>query len=205
MTPKIHRMDHLFRKQGRAMALVIVLVVVLMPSTVAMAGQTGWAHQVGGMQSNGQVIVKSLSGASYSATQNPVGAVVKANQNAATQPPTVIIQATAAATRECQPKIKGSSALNVTMPACPAGYSSIFQESTALSVNSCPLEVNQTYNIASTNWSFGLVSVANAQAVGFMNDNKPSGNSGNLPASLQYVICSYGSNTYSWAANLCCK
>ena len=46
------------------------------------------------MQSNGAVTVKSLSGGSYSATGNPSGAVAKANQNAATQPPTVVIQAT---------------------------------------------------------------------------------------------------------------
>ena len=39
--------------------------------------------------------MKSLSGGSYSATGNPSGAVAKANQNAAIQPPTVIIQATA--------------------------------------------------------------------------------------------------------------
>lgn len=38
--------------------------------------------------------VKSLSGGSYTATQNPPGAVAKSNQNAATQPPTVIVQAT---------------------------------------------------------------------------------------------------------------
>ena len=38
--------------------------------------------------------MKSLAGGSYAATQNPTGAVAKASQNAATQPPTVIIQAT---------------------------------------------------------------------------------------------------------------
>ncbi len=38
--------------------------------------------------------VKSLAGGSYASTQNPTGAVAKANQNAATQAPTVIIQAT---------------------------------------------------------------------------------------------------------------
>ena len=38
--------------------------------------------------------VKSLVGGTYAATQNPTGAIVKASQNAATQPPTVIIQAT---------------------------------------------------------------------------------------------------------------
>ena len=41
--------------------------------------------------------MKSLAGGSYSATQNPTGAVAKSNQNAATQPPTVVIQATGSA------------------------------------------------------------------------------------------------------------
>ena len=38
--------------------------------------------------------MKSLSGGAYAATQNPTGAVAKVNQVAATQPPTVVIQAT---------------------------------------------------------------------------------------------------------------
>ena len=54
-----------------------------------------WAHQAGAVHSNGAVVIKSLSGGSYAGTGNPIGAVAKANQNASTQPPTVIIQATA--------------------------------------------------------------------------------------------------------------
>lgn len=199
MICKIHPFHHFLNILGCAVALALAL------TKLAVAAQPGWAHQASGFQSNGQVMVKSLSGASYSATQNPMGAVAKANQNAATQPPTVIIQATAASTRECRPKIRGSSGVNVTMPTCPVGYTSIFQESANLSANSCPSEGNETFNIAGTNWSFGLVRVENAQAVGFLNDNKPSVNSGNLPASQQYTICAYGSFAYSWAANLCCK
>lgn len=42
------------------------------------------------------MVVKSLAGGSYAGAQNPAGAVAKANQTAATQPPTVIIQATGA-------------------------------------------------------------------------------------------------------------
>ncbi len=61
---------------------------------IAVAGSASWAHQDGSLQSNGAVTVKSLSGGSYTSTQNPSGAIAKANQNAATQPPTVIIQAT---------------------------------------------------------------------------------------------------------------
>ena len=61
----------------------------------AVAGSTSWAHQAGSLSSNGSVTVKSIAGGSYSATQNPSGAIAKANQVAATQPPTVIVQATA--------------------------------------------------------------------------------------------------------------
>jgi hypothetical protein len=60
--------------------------------------QVGWAHQAGGFQSNGAVTVKSLAGGSYAGTQNPTGAIAKASQSAVTQPPTVIIQATASNT-----------------------------------------------------------------------------------------------------------
>ena len=60
----------------------------------AVAGSASWAHLNGGTTSNGSVTVKSLSGGAYTATQNPAGAVAKASQNAATQPPTVVIQAT---------------------------------------------------------------------------------------------------------------
>ena len=61
----------------------------------AVAGSASWAHQAGSLSSNGSVTVKSLAGGSYAAAQNPTGAVAKASQNAATQPPTVIVQATA--------------------------------------------------------------------------------------------------------------
>jgi len=67
---------------------------MLAAAAPAGAGPTGWAHQAAGFQSNGAVTVKSLAGGSYSGTQNPSGAVAKSNQNAATQAPTVIIQAT---------------------------------------------------------------------------------------------------------------
>lgn len=58
----------------------------------AAAGPVNWAHQAGAVQSNGSVIVKSLTGGSYSAVSNPTGSIVKFNQNAATQPPTIIVQ-----------------------------------------------------------------------------------------------------------------
>ena len=60
-----------------------------------LAAAQKWTWEAGKQTSNGQITVKSLSGSTtYSGTQNPTGAVVKTNQNAVTQPPTVIIQAT---------------------------------------------------------------------------------------------------------------
>jgi len=59
----------------------------------AAAGPVNWAHQAAGaVQSNGAVTVRSLSGGAYSATTNPSGAVARINQNAATQPPTVLLK-----------------------------------------------------------------------------------------------------------------
>ncbi len=60
-----------------------------------LAAAQKWTWEAGKQTSNGQITVKSLSGSTtYSGTQNPTGAVAKTNQNAVTQPPTVIIQAT---------------------------------------------------------------------------------------------------------------
>jgi hypothetical protein len=61
------------------------------------AAQPAWAHQVPGFQSNGAITVKSLAGGFYGGTENPIGAVAKANQSAVTQPPTIIVQATTSA------------------------------------------------------------------------------------------------------------
>lgn len=73
---------------------MVASLVLAMGMPAAVAGSASWAHQAGSLSSNGSVTVKSLSGGSYSTTQNPAGAVAKVNQNAVTQPPTVIIQAT---------------------------------------------------------------------------------------------------------------
>ena len=61
----------------------------------AQAGTVNWAHLQSGFASNGSVTVKSLSGGTYTGTQNPSGTIAKTNQSAVTQPPTVIVQATA--------------------------------------------------------------------------------------------------------------
>jgi len=84
----------LSRQSSRSASTCAVAGLAAVLALPAAAGPVDWAHQNGSVQSNGAVTVKSLSGGSYSATGNPSGAVAKANQNAATQPPTVIIQAT---------------------------------------------------------------------------------------------------------------
>lgn len=77
--------------QSGASAAVAALLVAAVPA----GAQPAWAHQAPGFQSNGAIAVKSLAGGAYGGTENPAGAVAKANQSAVTQPPTVIIQATA--------------------------------------------------------------------------------------------------------------
>ncbi len=59
-------------------------------------GAQQWTYQGGQQTNNGSVTVKSVNGAtSQAATQNPTGAAAKVNQTAVTQPPTVVMQATA--------------------------------------------------------------------------------------------------------------
>ncbi|CAN7751178.1 Dyp-type peroxidase [Duganella sp. LjRoot269] len=62
-------------------------------AAAAADAQPAWAHQAPGFQSNGAITVRSLGGA-YGGTENPTG-VARSSQSAVTQPPTVIIQATA--------------------------------------------------------------------------------------------------------------
>lgn len=73
-------------------AFVAALVVISGP---ALAGPPQWAWEAGKQTNNGAITIKSINGSTtYPGTQNPTGAVAKTNQNAVTQPPTVIIQAT---------------------------------------------------------------------------------------------------------------
>lgn len=50
-----------------------------------------WAHQNGSLSSNGSITVLTLSGGSYTTTQNPAGVLVQSNRSATTQMPTIII------------------------------------------------------------------------------------------------------------------
>lgn len=82
--------------------LGLTLMWLYLPWSVWAAGPPKWTWEAGKQTSNGSITVKSLSGGTtYSGTQNPTGAVAKTNQNAVTQPPTVIIQATGSGGGAC--------------------------------------------------------------------------------------------------------
>jgi hypothetical protein len=74
---------------------IIKSVALLLISAQAFAGPPQWTWEAGKQTNNGAITIKSMNGGTtYSGTQNPTGAVAKTNQNAVTQPPTVVIQAT---------------------------------------------------------------------------------------------------------------
>jgi len=80
----------------RRFAMICLAAVVLTATApAAIAGAPDWAWNVGKQNNNGAIQVKSLKnpGTTYNATQNPTGTNAKVNQNAATQPPLVYIQA----------------------------------------------------------------------------------------------------------------
>ena len=81
-------------QSGRRIAALAWSIALAASTPAVVAGSASWAHQEGAVASNGAVNVKSLAGGTYAATQNPTGAIAKVNQVAATQPPTVVIQAT---------------------------------------------------------------------------------------------------------------
>ncbi len=59
-------------------------------------GAQQWVFQGGKQTNNGSVTVRSVDGStSQAATQNPTGAAAKVNQTAVTQPPVMVMQATA--------------------------------------------------------------------------------------------------------------
>jgi hypothetical protein len=70
-------------------------LALLLISAQAFAGPPQWTWEAGKQTNNGAITIKSMNGGTtYAGTQNPTGAVAKVNQNAVTQPPTVVIQAT---------------------------------------------------------------------------------------------------------------
>jgi hypothetical protein len=186
-------------QSGRKASVLAGLILAAVTAPAA-AGAVNWAHQGSGLQSNGAVTVKSLAGGSYAGTQNPAGAVAKANQNAATQPPTVIIQATGSGYAESIPLLNyGASAQSV--PSCPSGYSRIWSESRS------PGSTGITFNIAGSRYSFGTFWVSSgggsSQYTGFLVDGLPQvpTSSGSSTPGIAFYA---GITLYS-AAALCTK
>jgi len=150
------------------------------------------------------VTVKSLAGGSYAGTQNPTGAVAKANQNAATQAPTVIIQATSAANSQMIPLLGITS----TPPSCPVGYHSVWSASSTSSGCTFP----PVFNIAGSRFSFTVMQNSGAAtAIGFLLDGNPAFPQGfyspyankwtGLPVTMLQVCSSSPSDP--WSATLC--
>ena len=162
------------------------------------AAQPRWAHQAAGFQSNGQVVVRSLSGGSYSGSQNPTGAVAKVNQSAATQPPTVIIQATGSTYSETYPILVNAA----SAPACPAGYSSIYVGSGTGPITTPIVNAGGSrftlgsYYHPSNGWTFNAIFVDGLPLVSNLNNFAL-----NIGTANGYV----GGANYPWAARICSK
>ena len=181
-------------QSGRS-AAGLALAIAAVP---AVAGSASWAHQAGSLSSNGAVTVKSLAGGSYAATQNPTGAVAKANQVASTQPPTVIIQATGSSNSECVPKT-GNSA---TPPACDAGYSSVWSKSGTACISPI-LNVGGTrHHFVPEYWDSYNTAMTFAQdellRSSVFSPVTGTGTVVRMPA----ANCG---GAYTWSASLCCK
>lgn len=74
--------------------IIKFLVLLALAQTAIAAPPPQWTWEAGKQTNNGAITIKSVNGSTtYSGTQNPTGAVAKTNQNAVTQPPTIIVQA----------------------------------------------------------------------------------------------------------------
>lgn len=170
----------------------------------AAAGPVNWAHQAGAVQSNGAVVVKSLNGGSYGGIGNPTGAVAKGNQNASTQPPTVIIQATGSQYVEAVPLLVISTNASIpAIPECPSGYSSVFARTGSGSLS-------PVFNVAGTRFSLSqfYLSGSGYFVISWFMDGSVVGGSGSN-SSMAPQISQVGSIDYpilrGWAARLCTK
>lgn len=144
----------------------------MVAAAVPAGAQPAWAHQAPGFQSNGAISVKSLSGGAYGGTENPAGAIVRANQSAVTQPPTVIIQATSSQ-QELRTFVRTGANI---YPACPAGFTAVFQYSVADCSNTGII-----FFAGGTNLIFGQSNNAGTPYVGFsLSGGVPWGGSGGI-------------------------
>jgi len=140
-------------QSGRSAGTLAGLLAIAAAAPAALAGPPGWAHQAAGFQSNGAVTVKSLAGGSYSGTQNPTGAVAKVNQTAATQAPTVIIQATGTSESEMYGQVINGG----IVPTCMAGFNRIWSI-TGNGRDQLAPGVDFISNVAGSKYSFGVYS-----------------------------------------------
>jgi len=79
-------------------AKIVFLAVAMIFSYVAFAAGNSsapqWTWEAGKQTNNGAITIKSTNGSTtYTGTQNPTGSAAKVNQNAATQPPTIVMPA----------------------------------------------------------------------------------------------------------------
>lgn len=183
-------------------ALIAATLAVTCAQAYAQAGPA-WAWSAGKISNNGAVSVKSATGAgTLNAVQNPIGAVAKTNQSAVTQPPTVIIQATSnAGYAQAMPLLASGTS---TIPACPAGYTSIWTSSSSTPVN--PSSLAPIFNIGGTRFGFGVFTLSGSTVVGFYLDHMPGAQ---LSSSTNYNNGIYGLNSPTsyngYGANLCVK
>jgi hypothetical protein len=192
------------RQSGRKIRAAAIAAASTLACLPAAAGQVDWAHQNGRLQSNGAVSVRSVSGTNYTATQNPSGAVAKATQSAATQPATIVVQATSGGYAEIIPFLTTGT---TNLPTCPSGYSRIFS-ATSASFGFTP----SIFNAAGSRFSlagFNIPSNGNT-FYGWLIDSVPTAPPQNVGTNgAVYATNSYWYPAYppagGWAAALCSK
>jgi len=174
-------------------AFIAALVVLSGP---ALAAPPQWTWEAGKQTNNGAITIKSTNGStSYSGTQNPTGAVAKTNQNAVTQPPTVIIQATSSGGySESIPMV--SIGTN-TIPTCPVGFTSAFSK-----FGAGYLSATAIFNIAGSRFNFGNFYASGNYYVGFLPDNYTGAI---LGLYYRYDLGYVADNSTLWAVALCTK
>lgn len=78
--------------------IFLMLLILGGSSVVHAAGTPQWTWEAGTQTNNGAITIKSTDGVTtYAGTQNPTANTVHINQNAATQPPTVVVPSSSSA------------------------------------------------------------------------------------------------------------
>jgi len=189
------------------MRAALGMVLMGLCSATSAAGPQ-WTWEAGKQTNNGAITIKSTNGSTtYPGTQNPTGAVAKTNQNAVTQPPTVIIQATGGVG---YPEALVVTSSIQTIPACPTGYKSVYAEVSPSAggwyADTCP--VNNVYNMGGTRFSLvktisgsGYLSPTIQVDGALTNISNSNTNQGGGLGST----CSSNSYGNPWGINVCTK